>query len=185
MKPILLHLLTLCLVLPVKPSFAQAVSTPQVAPTEQNASVPGGSPNQALVTFFSSGHFLKSAAPGYKHGKFTGRIMDEHDQLAMLTFDCFVTFHVDAGPHTFSANSWLLPRPDTGGHLKLDLVAGKHYFIGAYSQSFLYYTRFRLEEHTCQEAKEQNESTKPLDPEHLKDYGKNKYMAETAFPACL
>ncbi|WP_263417327.1 hypothetical protein [Terriglobus albidus] len=185
MKPILLHLLTLCLVLSAQPSFAQTASPPQGQSKGEDASAPPKSPDQALVTFFSSGHFLKSALPGYKHGEFLGRIMDKDGQLAMLTFDHFVTFRVDAGPHTFSANSWLLPTPQTGGHLKLDLVAGKHYFVGAYTQSFLYYTRFRLEAHTCQEAKEINEKTEPLDPKHLKDHGKAMYIPETAFPDCL
>lgn len=185
MKPALLHLLALCLVLPVKPSFAQLASSPQDTSKGQDASAPPKSPDQALVTFFSTGHFLNSAVPGNKHGEFIGRIMDKDGQLAMLTSDHFVTFRVDAGPHTFSANSWMLATPQTGGHLKLDLVAGKHYFIGAYTQSFLYYTRFRLEEHTCQEAKRQNESTEPLDPKHLKDHGKTMYVPETVFPDCL
>jgi hypothetical protein len=181
MKSVLLLLLTVCLLLPIKPSFAQIASAPQSTSTDQSAS---SHSDKALVTFFASGHVLKSAAPGYKYGKFIGRIMERDDQLAMLMSDCFVTFLVDAGSQTFSANSWLFPTPEMGGHLELKLVAGKHYFIGAYTQSFLYYTRFRLEEKTCQEAKQENEKTKALDPKHLKPYGKGIYVAETAFPVC-
>jgi hypothetical protein len=181
MKSVLLLLLSVCLLLSIKPSVAQIASAPQNTSVDQSA--PSHS-DKALVTFFASGHFLKSAAPGYKYGKFIGRIMEKDDQLAMLMSDRFVTFLVDAGSHTFSANSWLIPKPEMGGHLELKLVAGKHYFIGAYTQSFLYYTRFRLEEKTCQESRQENEKTKPLEPEHLKDSGKGMYVAETAFPVC-
>jgi hypothetical protein len=82
---------------------------------------------QAQVTFYSNGNFAKSILPGYKYGKFNGRIMDEYDQLAMLTPGHYVTFNLDPGEHTFSNNSWMIPRPEGGGHVKVDLVGGKHY----------------------------------------------------------
>jgi hypothetical protein len=141
-------------------------------------------PAQVKVTFYASGNFLKSAMPGYKYGKFTGRIMDEYDQLTMLTFDHFVTFNLDPGPHTFSANSWMIASPELGGHLKIDLVAGKHYYIRAYQQSLYFASRFRLEERTCEEAQKENQSTKPLGQKHLKDYGIPRVVAESSFPTC-
>ncbi len=161
--------LAMCIVSAVISSSAQ--STPTLPP-------------QVKVTFYASGNFLKSAMPGYKYGKFSGRIMDEYNQLAMLTFDRFVTFNLDPGPHTFSANSWMIPRPETGGHLKVDLVAGKHYYIGVYLQTYLYLSRFRLEERTCDEAQQENKSTKPLDAKHIKDYGVPRFVSDTSFPTC-
>jgi|SRR5580765_3379420 len=150
----------------------------------QSTSTPAAALPQVKVTFYASGHFVKSAMPGYKYGKFSGRIMDEYDQLAMLTYDHFVTFNLDPGPHTFSANSWLIPRPEAGGHLKLDLVVGKHYYIGAYLQPLLYLSKYRLEERTCQEARQENESTKALERKHIKDYGETRFISETSFPTC-
>ena len=141
-------------------------------------------PPQVKVTFYSSGNLLKSVAPGYKYGKFLGRIMDEYDQLAMLTSDRFVTFNLDAGEHTFSANSWVMPRPEAGGHLKIDLAPGKHYYIAAYQQPLYVVSRFWLKERTCEEAREENKNTKPLDPKHLKDYGGPRVISETSFPVC-
>jgi hypothetical protein len=139
---------------------------------------------QVQVTFYSSGNFLKSAMPGYKYGKFSGRIMDEYDQLAMLTFDHFITFNLDPGPHTFSANSWMIPRPEGGGHLKIDLVVGKHYYIGTYLEPLLVASKFRFEQRTCEEAQQENKNTKSLERKHLKDYGLARVFAETSFPTC-
>ena len=125
MKSVLLLLLTVCLLLPIKPSFAQIASAPQSTSTDQSAS---SHSDKALVTFFASGHFLKSAAPGYKYGMFTGRIMERDDQLAMLVSDCFVTFLVDAGSQTFSANSWLFPTPEMGGSPRIEARCGEALF---------------------------------------------------------
>jgi hypothetical protein len=161
--------LTLCLAWTIRSLGAQ--STTAAAP-------------QALVTFYSNGNFLKSTLPGYKYGKFSGRIMDEYDQLAMLTPGHFVTFNLDPGPHTFSANSWLIARPETGGHLEINLAAGQHYFIGTYLQPLLFVSNYRLEQHTCQEAKKDNINAKPLEQKHLKDYGLPRVLVETSFPAC-
>jgi hypothetical protein len=138
----------------------------------------------AQVTFYSTGSFLKAAAPGYKYGKFVGRIMDEYDQLAMLTPGHFVTFNLDPGKHTFSANSWMIPRPEGGGHLEIDLVAGKHYYVGAYLESLVLISTFRMEQRTCEQAQQDNKNSKPLDRKHLRDYGLARVLAETSFPTC-
>ena len=115
---------------------------------------------------------------------FNGRIMDEYDQLAMLLPGRFITFHLDAGPHTFSANSWMVSRPEGGGHLNLDLVAGKHYYIGAYLEQLVVWGQPRLEQRTCEQARDDNEKTKRLDEKHLKKYGKERLVAEASFPSC-
>jgi hypothetical protein len=141
-------------------------------------------PPQVQVTFYSSGSFLKAAIPGYKYGNFAGRIMDEYDQLAMLTPGHFITFELDPGPHTFSANTWMLPRPEGGGHLTIDLVAGQHYYIGTYLQSLVLVSNFRIEQRTCQEAQQDNKTTQPLDQKHLNKYGIARVVTETSFPTC-
>jgi hypothetical protein len=141
-------------------------------------------PQQVQVTFYSSGSLLKGGLPGYKYGAFTGRIMDEYDQLAMLTPGHFVTFNLDPGPHTLSVNAWLLATPKGGGHVKLNLVPGRHYFIATFLESYLYVSRFRIEERTCEQAQQDNMETTPLDRKHLKSYGQPRVADDSAFPAC-
>jgi hypothetical protein len=136
------------------------------------------------VTFYSSGSFLKSAIPGDKHAKFSGRIMDGDKQLAMLTYGQFVTFNLDPGQHTLTANSWMITSPVGGGHLKINLVPGEHYYVGAYLESLVVASKFRLELRTCQEAQQDNKTTKPLKREHIKEYGLPRAVAEASFPTC-
>jgi hypothetical protein len=109
-------------------------------------------PPQAEVTVYSSGSFLKSAIPFNKHAKFAGRIMDGDNQLAMLEFGRFVTFKLDPSEHTLTANSWMIASPVTGGHLKIKLLPGQHFYIGAYLESLTVVSRFRLEQRTCEQA---------------------------------
>jgi hypothetical protein len=141
---------------------------------------------QALVTFYSSGSHWKSAMPGYKYGAFAGRILDEYDQLAMISPGNFVTFKLDPGPHTLTANAWMIPRPEGGGHLEIDLVAGQHYYVGTYNVTtpLLVISVPYMEQRTCEEAQHENKSTKPLERKHLKKYGDSRAVVETSFPAC-
>jgi hypothetical protein len=144
-------------------SVAQATTSPQVE-----------------VTFYSSGSFLKSAIPFNKHAKFAGRIMDGDNQLAMLMYGRFVTFKLDPGEHTLTANSWMIASPLAGGHLKINLVPGQHFYVGAYLESLTVVSRFRLEQRTCQEAQQD----KPLKPEHIKEYGLPRAVTGASFPVC-
>ena len=148
-------------------SVAQATTSPQVE-----------------VTFYSSGSFLKSAIPFNKHAKFAGRIMDGDNQLAMLTSGRFITFKLDQGEHTLTANSWIVDSPFAGGHLKINLVSGKHFYVGAYLESLTVASRFRLEQRTCEEAQLDNKTTKPLKVEHIKEYGLSRAVTEASFPPC-
>jgi hypothetical protein len=136
------------------------------------------------VTFYSSGSFLKSAIPFNRHAKFVGRIMDGDNQLAMLMSGVFVTFKLDPGEHNLTANSWMIASPVAGGHLKINLVPGQHFYVGAYLESLAMASRFRLEQRTCQQAQQDNKTTKPLKPEHIKEYGLPRAVAETSFPTC-
>jgi hypothetical protein len=139
---------------------------------------------QVPVTFYSSGSFLKSAIPGYKHGKFAGRIMDGQKQLAMLGFDRFITFNLEAGEHTLTANSWMLSSPVGGGHIKLDLLPGQHYYVATYLRDWSVVPDFRMEQRSCQQAQDDNQATKPLEQKHIKDYGLTRAVSEVKFPAC-
>ncbi len=169
MKSVRYALVISCLAVLLMPTLAQQVSA-------------GGAPAQ--VTFYSSGSFAKGILPGYKYGKFTGRIMDEYDQLAMLTPGHYVTFNLDPGDHTLSNNSWMIARPEGGGHMKVNLVGGKHYYIATFLRSVPIGWDFRMEVRTCEQAQKDNEHATPLDPEHLKEYGKPRVVPETTFPPC-
>ncbi len=149
--------------------------------TAQQTSAVG---DQAQVTFYSSGSFARSILPGYKYGMFNGRIMDEYDQLAMLTPGHYVTFYLDPGEHTFSNNSWLIARPEGGGHAEVTLVGGKHYYIATFLRSLPIGLDFRMEVRTCEQAQKDNDHATPLDPKHLKEYGRPRLVAETTFPPC-
>jgi hypothetical protein len=140
----------------------------------------------ALVTFYSSGSFWKTAVPGYKYGNFKGRIFDEYDQLANISPGYFVTFKLDAGPHTFSDNSWVIASPKGGAHLKIDLVADHHYYIGTYIETtpLVVIAAFRIEERTCEQAQKDNTDTHPLESKHLMKYGSATVVTETSFPTC-
>ena len=139
---------------------------------------------QVQVTFYSSGSFLRSAIPGDKNAKFSGRIMDGNNQLAMLTPNQFVTFNLDPGQHVLAANSWMIASPVGGGHLKINLVPGQHYYIGTYLESLVVASKFRVEQRTCEEAHQDNKTTKPLKREHIKEYGLARAVIETSFPIC-
>jgi hypothetical protein len=154
-----------------------------LAPAFSVAQVTTTSP-QVEVTFYSSGSFLKSAIPGNKRGTFAGRIMDGDNQLAMLTYGHFVTFKLDPGEHNLKANSWMIASPFAGGHLKINLVPGQHFYVGAYLESLTVASKFRLEQRSCQEAQQDTKTTKPLKPEHIKEYGLLRAVTETSFPVC-
>jgi hypothetical protein len=142
-------------------------------------------PPQALVTFYSSGNPWLGGLPGYKHGVFTGRLFDEYDELAFIWPGQFITFKLDAGPHTFSANSWMVHSPKGGGHLELDLVAGRHYYIATFfSQAAVVVPLPLLEKRSCEEAQKESAKAVPLRPKHLKHYAADRVVDETTFPAC-
>jgi hypothetical protein len=139
----------------------------------------------ALVTFYSTGSFWKTGVPGYKRGNFAGLIFDEYDELALIRPGHCITFKLNAGPHTFSANSWMIPMPNGGGHLKVDLVANQHYFIATfYSTASLVLTLPLLENRSCEDAQKDAMKATPLDPKHLRKYGAPRAVDEASFPVC-
>lgn len=135
----------------------------------------------ALVTFFSDGDFWTMG----KHGKFKGQIFDGNDRLANLTAGHFITFKLDAGGHVFAANSWLSPTPTGGGHLKLDLIAGQHYYLAAYLDNRgVLVPLFRLEQPSCDQVQKEAAKVKPLDRDELQKYGQDHAVIESGIPIC-
>jgi hypothetical protein len=102
----------------------------------------------------------------------------------MLTPGHFITFNLDPGPHTLAANSWMIPSPEGGGHLKIDLVPGQHYYIGTWLEPLFIAPKFRIEQRTCQQAQQDNKSAKPLEQKHIKEYGLARVVVESSFPTC-
>ncbi len=146
---------------------AQTPTSPAIVPT-------------ALVTFYSSGNFWSMG-----HGKFIGEILDGGHQLTLLTAGHFVTFQLDAGEHVFAANSWLNPTQTGGGHLKLDLIAERHYYVAAYLDNRgILVPLFRLEQHPCDQVQKETVKVKPLNPEDLHNYGQRHAVIESNFPPC-
>ena len=141
---------------------------------------------QAQVTFYSTGSFWKAARPGYKYGTFAGLIFDDKHRLANITPGHFITFDLAPGPHIFSANYWVGQNPKGGAHLKVDLVANQHYYIGTYfkTTSLLIISTPRIEQSTCQDAQKDAASAKPLESKHLEQEGIPLALSETSFPRC-
>ena len=116
------------------------------------------------VTFYSAGDFWKASMPGYKYGMFTGPIFDNKQQLANITAGHFVTFNLSPGTHIFSTNYWVAQTSKGGAHLKVDLVANQHYYIGTYLKTtpLLIMSIPHIEQTTCNEAQKRAARAKPL-----------------------
>jgi hypothetical protein len=167
--------------IPMKMLIMASVSLLRVGASAAQTPAPPAAVPTALVTFFSGGNFLTMG----KHGKFMGQILDGSDRLAYLTAGHFVTFQLDAGKHVFAANSWLNPTPTGGGHLELDLVAGRHYYVAAYLDNRgVLVPLFRLEQHPCDQVQKETAKVKPLDPNDLHKYGQGHAVIESRFPIC-
>jgi hypothetical protein len=143
-------------------------------------------PPQVLVTFYSTGSFWKAAMPGYKFGAFSGLIFDDNRQLAQIRPGHFVTFKLNPGSHVFSANYWLNGHPKGGAHLKRNLDANQHYYIGTYFKTtpLLVLSTPRIEEADCNDAQKDAASATPLAREHIKDDALTFAISETSFPQC-
>jgi hypothetical protein len=78
----------------------------------------------------------------------------------------------------------MIASPIAGEYLEVNLVLGQHLYVGAYLESLTADSRFRLELRTCQEAQQDNETTRRLDPEHIKECGLLRAVNEVSFPLC-
>jgi len=138
-----------------------------------------------LVTFVNNGFSLTGGLPGQKSEGFRGKLFVGDEPLAMMSGAHFATFHFDPGPIEFTAQTWMASGTLGGAHLKLNLVAGKHYFVEVRTRVSWPATKaFGIKEITCDEAREKHEQDKPLEAKHLDNSGKATLVAETSFPAC-
>jgi hypothetical protein len=156
-------------------SVAQS-NTPQATPS---------STTDPLVTFVDNGFSPAGGLPGQKSEGFRGKLFVGDEPLAMMGGAHFVTFHFDPGPIEFTAQTWVASGPLGGAHLKLNLVAGKHYFVEVRTRVSWPATKgFGIKEITCDEARKAHEQDKQLEAKHLNNAGQATFVAETSFPAC-
>jgi hypothetical protein len=138
-----------------------------------------------LVTFVNNGVSLTGGLPGQKPEGFRGKLFVGDEPLAMMSGAHFATFHFDPGSIEFTAQTWMASGTLGGAHLKLNLVAGKHYFVEVRTRISWPATKaFGIKEITCEEAQEKHEQDKPLEAKHLANAGQATLVAETSFPVC-
>jgi hypothetical protein len=138
-----------------------------------------------LVTFVNNGFSLTGGLPSQKSEGFRGKLFVGDEPLAMMSGAHFVTFHFDPGPIEITAQTWMASGTLGGAHLKLNLVAEKHYFVEVRTRVSWPATKaFGIKEITCDEARKEHEHDKPLESKHLDNAGQATLAAETSFPAC-
>jgi hypothetical protein len=156
-------------------SIAQGTTSQTTAPSAKDP----------LVTFVNNGFFLTGGLPGQKSEGFRGKLFVGDAPLAMMSGAHFATFHFDPGPIEFTAQTWMAPGPLGGAHLKLNLVAGKRYFVEVRTRdSWPVSKAFGIREITCDEARKEHEHEKPMEGKHLNNAGQATFVAETLLPAC-
>jgi hypothetical protein len=155
------------------------------AAQENGLQTPPSNAKDPLVTFVNNGFSLTGGLPNQKSEEFRGRLFVGEEPLAMMSGPHFVTFHFDPGPIEFTAQTWMAPGTLGGAHLKLNLVAGKHYFVEVRTRTSWPVTKeFGIKEITCDEARKAHEQDKHLEAKHLNNAGQATFVAETSFPAC-
>ena len=162
---------TLCFALQASPAFAQT-AIPAVP--------------QAQVTFYSNGNFWTSGLPGAKSGIFAGALFDENQPLAYIRRNRFVTFHLAAGAHVFSAS--FSNHPARNSQMSLDLAANGSYFIRAVAESrgvvVVDFTKGRLDSVTCQVAHQEAEKALPLEAKHIPQAAIANVDSILSMPSC-
>jgi hypothetical protein len=167
--------------------IALAVLTCPVASIAQGntSQTPPSSVKDPLVTFVNNGFSLSGGLPGQKSEGFRGKLFVGDEPLSMMSGAHFSTFHFDPGPIEFTAQTWMASETLGGAHLKLNLVAGKHYFVEVRTRVSWPATKaFGIKEITCDEAREKHEQDKPLEAKHLYNAGQVTLAADTSFPTC-
>lgn len=138
--------------------------------------------DDAYVTFYSQPITLSGGLPRHKLGACKCRVFDGERQLAFLEPARFVTFRITAGPHVFSAVSWMYKHSSHGAHINLDVEPGQHYFVECGTTSFG--PTFVIREIACTVAQKTGQRMRPLEPVHLRPAGTAIFVSETAFPQC-
>ncbi len=139
----------------------------------------------ALVTFVDNGMSLTGGFPAQKSQSFRGKLFVEDELLAEMQPAHFITFAFEPVKVEFTAQTWMATGPLGGGHIILDLVAGKRYFIEVRTRQAWPVTKmFGIKEVTCEQARKEHEHDQPLDASHVKAGGDPAVIVETSFPAC-
>jgi hypothetical protein len=155
------------------------------AAQDNGLQTPSSNVKDPLVTFVNNGFSLTGGLPNQKSEEFRGKLFVGDEPLAMMSGARFVTFHFDPGPIEFTAQTWMASGPLGGAHLKLNLVAGKHYFVEVRTRVSWPVTKgFGIKEITCDEARKAHEQDKQLEAKHLNNAGQATFVPETSFPAC-
>jgi len=154
----------------------------------------GQEPPKPSVTFYSAGctaclkDALKADVGISFQRAFFGPVYDGDEPLVkIMQPDHFVTFRLNAGPHTFTGRK-AASKSDKNQTLSLDMEPGKHYYVRlAMKDSGVWAVRFQtpiLLPVECSEAVTEGAKMKPLkmrkpDPKHPVD------VVETpSVPAC-
>ena len=58
-----------------------------------------------------------------------GKVFDEYAELTLLQRNRFITFNLEPGHHTLSANRWVTTGPTGGTQVDINLLPGHHYYI--------------------------------------------------------
>jgi hypothetical protein len=146
---------------------------------------PPSNARDPLVTFVNNGFSLTGGLPGQKSEGFRGKLFVGEEPLAVMSGSSFSTYHFDPGSIEFTAQTWMASGPIGGAHLKLNLVAGKRYFVEVRTRVSWPATKaFGIKEITCEEARDKHEQDKPLGAKHLYNAGQATLVAETSFPTC-
>ena len=128
----------------------------------------------ATVTFYTHGSQIKTGLPGSKSGIFWGTIYDGNQRLFSFyegfvpKNNRFIIVRLPAGPHDFSAS--FDRHPSRKYHTLISLEPGKQYFFRAQSESrgivIVESESGRLDQTTCQAAKDEATDARPLEPKH-------------------
>jgi hypothetical protein len=149
----------------------------------------------ATVTFYSPGSAAKSLLKEeftFKgDASFVGSIFDGDHKLAGITPNTFVTFHVPAGPHSFSA-SHCTPlhnfpnHPDPGSQFPMTLTNGEHYCIrvrAEYKSGITVVLKSELESVPCDQATKDAPHAKPVAMKRVEKDMQLLLDTSTSFPA--
>ncbi len=148
----------------------------------------------ATVTFYSPGSAAKSILKEEFTFKgvaaFLGSIFDGDHKLAGITPNTFVTFHVPAGPHSFSA-SHCTPlhnfpnHPDRSSQFPMILTPGEHYCIrvrAEYKTGIIAVFKSDLESVPCDQATKEAPHAKPVAIKHVEMDMQSLLDESTSFP---
>jgi hypothetical protein len=117
---------------------------------------------------------------------FTGWLFDGKERLAHAQSGHFMTFHLPAGPHTFSA-TYKSGLPGLAA-LQLNVESNQHYCIRL-SANYVNYVVLpiqhvdsRIDQVKCQQALQEAGTSKPLGSERVEVTARDRFDTSLTFP---